>query len=60
MPSIQGDLNHPDNQRGWVLVVGLSHTGHADHPGDGTDENNTAGGKNGRCNAGYEPVFPGG
>ena len=23
MPSIQGDLNHPDNQRGWVLVVGL-------------------------------------
>ena len=23
MPSIQGNLNHPDNQRGWVLVVGL-------------------------------------
>ena len=23
MPSIQGELNHPDNQRGWVLVVGL-------------------------------------
>ena len=40
---------------GWAR-----HTGHADDPVDGVDENDTAGGKNGRCNAGYELVFPGG